>query len=142
MLVSTPTSRLHCMAGPLRSPFHQDRPPTVSSLKVSRSQSWLSFVEFYCILLLADAPAVCDAFDSVRSIAFRPALQDPPGTTNDTLFSDPGVDSWVRPTMPVRPMIHHRIVSGLLIPLQYAENAKDLLLVGRDVLNGDFSSIS
>ena len=64
------------------------------------------------------------------------------GTTNDTLFSDPGVDSWVRPTMPVRPMIHHRIVSGLLIPLQYAENAKDLLLVGRDVLNGDFSSIS
>ena len=36
MLSTPPTTRLHCVAGPLLLPFHQDRPPTASSLKVSR----------------------------------------------------------------------------------------------------------
>ncbi|KAK7688394.1 hypothetical protein QCA50_008767 [Cerrena zonata] len=56
-------------------------------------------------------------------------------TMNDTLLSDPSTKSWRRSTDTIRHMIHHRIVSGLLIPLEYVENAKELLLVGRDVLN-------
>ncbi|KAK7688397.1 hypothetical protein QCA50_008770 [Cerrena zonata] len=56
-------------------------------------------------------------------------------TMNDTLLSDPNTNTWRRLTDTIRHMIHHRIVSGLLIPLDYAENAKELLLVGRDTLN-------
>ena len=55
-------------------------------------------------------------------------------TENDTLNDDPEAASWRRLTEDIRHMIHHRIVSGLLIPLENLENAKDLLLVGRDVL--------
>ncbi|KAK7688395.1 hypothetical protein QCA50_008768 [Cerrena zonata] len=56
-------------------------------------------------------------------------------TMNDTLLSDPSTKSWRRSTDTIHHMIHHRIVSGLLIPLEYVENAKELLLVGRDTLN-------
>ncbi|KAK7688372.1 hypothetical protein QCA50_008745 [Cerrena zonata] len=58
-------------------------------------------------------------------------------TVNDTLLSDSSTESWRRSTDTIHHMIHHRIVSGLLIliPLDYAENAKELLLVGRDVLH-------
>lgn len=58
-------------------------------------------------------------------------------TMNDTLLSDPTTKSWRRSTDTIHHMIHHRIVSGLLIPLEYVENAKELLLVGRDVLNSE-----
>ncbi|KAK7688378.1 hypothetical protein QCA50_008751 [Cerrena zonata] len=56
-------------------------------------------------------------------------------TVNDTLLSDPSSKSWRRLTNTIHHMIHHRIVSNLLIPLDYVENAKELLLVGRDALN-------
>ncbi|KAK7688371.1 hypothetical protein QCA50_008744 [Cerrena zonata] len=55
-------------------------------------------------------------------------------TTNDTLLSEKTAESWRRPTNITRHLIHLRIILELLIPLEEVENAKDLLLVGRDVM--------
>ena len=59
------------------------------------------------------------------------------GTSNDSLLSDCNASSWARPTKPIRHMVHHRIVSGLLIPLTSVRNARELLLVGRDILTSE-----
>lgn len=58
----------------------------------------------------------------------------PQETMNDTLLSEPDTEFWRRPTDVIHHMIHHRIVAEVLIPLERVENAKDLLLVGRDIL--------
>lgn len=63
-------------------------------------------------------------------------------TINDALLSDRNTNSWRRPTGHIHHMIHHRIVAELLIPLNGVENARELLLVGRDVLNSEFTSRS
>ena len=56
-------------------------------------------------------------------------------TLNDSVLF--GNDhSWFRPTKPIRNMVHHRIVSELLIPITSVQNAKELLLVGKDILIG------
>lgn len=57
-------------------------------------------------------------------------------TVNDTVLSDPGTECWRQPTGTIHHMIHVRIVAGLLIPFDYVENARELLLVGRDALYG------
>lgn len=54
-------------------------------------------------------------------------------TDNDSLLTDPDA-TWRRPTAIIRPMVHHRIVQGLLIPLDYVEDAQVTLRAGRDVL--------
>ena len=62
-------------------------------------------------------------------------------TLNDTMLSDYNDHSWARPTKPIRHMIHHRMVSRLLIPITTIRDARELLLVGRDILNSEcFSS--
>ena len=53
---------------------------------------------------------------------------------NSTVLSDLHDHTWARPTKPIHHMIHHRIVSVLLIPLTSVRNARELLLVGRDIL--------
>ena len=59
------------------------------------------------------------------------------GTLNDSLLSDCNDSFWARPTKTIRHMVHHRIVSGLLIPLTSVRNARELLLVGRDILTSE-----
>ncbi|KAK7688398.1 hypothetical protein QCA50_008771 [Cerrena zonata] len=54
-------------------------------------------------------------------------------TENDSFLTNPNA-IWRRPTGEIQHMIHHRIVQGLLIPLWYAESAKELLRAGRDAL--------
>ncbi|KAK7688404.1 hypothetical protein QCA50_008777 [Cerrena zonata] len=54
-------------------------------------------------------------------------------TENDSFLTDPNA-IWRRPTGEIQHMVHHRIVQGLLIPLWYAESAKELLRAGRDAL--------
>ena len=56
-------------------------------------------------------------------------------TLNDSVLSE-GSHPWARPTKPIRHMIHHRIVSELLIPFTSVGTPRELLLVGRDVLTG------
>ena len=42
--------------------------------------------------------------------------------------------TWIRPTSrALRPMIHHRIVEGLLIPFECIDNAEDLVRASRDI---------
>lgn len=67
-------------------------------------------------------------------VLFETRIQE---TANDTLLSDPSADSWRRPTLLIQNMVHHRIVSGVLIPLDHLENVRELLLVGRDILNSE-----
>ena len=62
-------------------------------------------------------------------------------TVNHTLLSDPRAKSWRRPTDHIRHMIHFRLVSELLIPLESVESAEDLLLVGRDILHSEYPII-
>ena len=57
---------------------------------------------------------------------------------NDTLLDDPETSSWRTPTHIIYHMIHYRLVSELLIPLHMVEDARELLLVGRDILNGEY----
>ena len=59
-------------------------------------------------------------------------------TLNDTLLDDEDADSWRRPVHIVHHMIHYRLVSELLVPISSVEDVEDLLLVGRDILNGKF----
>ena len=65
-------------------------------------------------------------------------------TIDDTILAHPEADSWLRPLAngTIQHMIHHRIVSGILIPLDHVKNAKDLLLTGRDVLKSMISLVS
>ena len=56
-------------------------------------------------------------------------------TINDLFSNDPDA-TWMRPATDIRRMIHHRIVQRLLIPLNQVESARELLRVGRDVLEG------
>ena len=56
-------------------------------------------------------------------------------TSNDLYWIDPDA-TWLRPVTDLRHMIHHRIVQRLLIPLNQVESARELLRVGRDVLEG------
>ena len=56
-------------------------------------------------------------------------------TINDLFSNDPDA-TWMRPATDIRHMIHHRIVQRLLIPLNQVESARELLRVGRDVLEG------
>ena len=56
-------------------------------------------------------------------------------TRNDLYWIDPDA-TWLRPVTDLRHMIHHRIVQKLLIPLNQVESARELLRVGRDVLEG------
>ena len=58
-------------------------------------------------------------------------------TENDSLLVDPKV-AWRRPTLPIRRMVHHRLVQALLIPLYSDLNERELLRVGRDVLESGF----
>ena len=59
-------------------------------------------------------------------------------TFNDTLLDDEDADSWRRPVHIIYHMVHYRLVSELLIPINCVEDAEDLLLVGRDILSGMF----
>ena len=53
---------------------------------------------------------------------------------NDAILADRRA-VWVRPTSKaLRHMVHHRIVQGLLIPLECVDSAKDLVYAGRDIL--------
>ena len=61
-------------------------------------------------------------------------------TLNDTVASERN-HARARPNKPIRGMVHHRIVSRLLIPLTSVRNAKELLLVGRDILTSKISSL-
>lgn len=56
-------------------------------------------------------------------------------TANDSLLSDPSAEGWRRPNDIIYHMIHYRTVAGLLIPFDDVTNTKELLLVGRDILN-------
>ena len=60
-------------------------------------------------------------------------------TLNDSLISRRRTLVWIRPTAKIQHRIHHRIVSEMLIPLDSIENARELLIVGRDILNGMYS---
>ena len=64
----------------------------------------------------------------------------PQSTLNDTMISGHSDYSWARPTKPIRHMIHHRIVSRLLIPITAIRDARELLLVGRDILSSEYPS--
>ena len=61
-------------------------------------------------------------------------------TLNDTMISSHSDHSWARSTRPIRHMIHHRIVSRLLIPITAIRDARELLLVGRDILSSEYPS--
>ena len=57
-------------------------------------------------------------------------------TLNDSLCHDKKADQWRRPVHVIPHMIHYRIVTELLIPIGEVQDARELLLVGRDILNG------
>ena len=57
-------------------------------------------------------------------------------TLNDTLLDDESADSWRRPVHIIYHMVHYRLVSELLIPIDNVEDVEELLLVGRDILCG------
>ena len=55
-------------------------------------------------------------------------------TLNDSVASERN-HRRAQPKKPIHCMVHHRMVSQLLIPLTSVRNAKELLLVGRDIMN-------
>ena len=59
-------------------------------------------------------------------------------TFNDTLTSKRKSLTWMRLTKLIPHRIHHRIVAGILIPLDRIENAKQPLQVGSDILTSKF----
>lgn len=64
-------------------------------------------------------------------VLFETATQE---TLNDTLRFDPSTEPWRWKTNIIHHMVHCRIVSRLLIPLDEVKDARELLSVGRDVL--------
>ena len=65
----------------------------------------------------------------------------PQETFNDTLVSKRKTLVWMRFTNKIPHRIHHRIVAEILIPFANIENARQLLLVGRDILTGTSRSL-
>ena len=57
-------------------------------------------------------------------------------TLNDSLLNDRTADTWRRPVQMIHHMIHYRVVSELLIPIDQVEDAKELFFVTRGILNG------
>ena len=62
-------------------------------------------------------------------------------TLNDTLLQDETADEWRRPVHLIHHMIHYRLVTELLIPLNAIEDAQELLLVGRMTLDSKISLV-
>ena len=62
-------------------------------------------------------------------------------TLNDTLRFESSAQSWIRPTLIIHHMVHCRIVHRLLIPLGEVKNARELVLVGRDILIGQYALV-
>ena len=74
----------------------------------------------------------------VGDVLYESVVQE---TFNDTLLDDETADSWRRPVNIIHHMVHYRLVSELLIPVDGVEDAQELLLVGRDILNGENDQI-
>ena len=96
------------------------------SWRPSRNESELSIYNKLKAKGIPNLPEIICAGD----IQDGPTLQS---TSNDSVYSER--NHHTQPTKPIHRMVHHRIVSRLLIPLTSVQNAKELLLVGRDVLN-------
>ena len=97
-----------------------------------RPASGDSEIEIYRELKAKGVPNLPD-IKCAGDVSFNNQVQE---STNDSLLSDGMAGSWSWSTTKIRRMIHHRIVSEILIPLECVENAGDLLRVGRDILHG------
>ena len=62
-------------------------------------------------------------------------------TVNDTLLRDESTQEWRRPVHLIHHMIHYLVVTELLIPLDAIKDAKELLLVGRIIVNSKLDLI-
>ena len=134
--LETPTSlpRLEEPQNPQNPPYGQANLYWLKdSWRPSCSESELSIYHKIKARGVPNLPDIVCAGDILTGVSHQDTL-------NDTILSGHDDHSWARPTKSIRHMIHHRMVSRILIPITTIRDARELLLVGRDILNSEYPS--